>query len=342
MPSSGGALEMPPLDGADVIALALARVSAVASLLRCLECSGEFQLTHEDGAVPALACSGCGRHIPIRDGIPRFVETPNEPLARRTQASFGYEWTHFNDWASSGDTNFRDYFARIDLAGLRSARVLDAGCGMGRHARQLAPYVSYLVAADFSRAIDVAWKNVSDLPNVSCVQADITHLPLTDDAFDLVYSMGVVHHLPNTEEAVSALARKLKPGGQLRLYLYWKRPGWAGLILRLVSTARRLTTRLPFPMLRALCLVLSLALYAGIVLPYRKLIAFGWTAPRKWPLFVYTKYPFRVLYNDQFDRFSAPIEKRYSAEEAAALLHQAGLRDVQVFPMFGWIADGFR
>jgi hypothetical protein len=57
---------------------------------------------------------------------------------------------------------------------------------------------------------------------------------------------------------------------------------------------------------------------------------------------VYTKYPFTVLYNDQFDRFSAPLEKRYSEQEARTLLESAGLRDVTTRSMFGWLVDGRR
>jgi hypothetical protein len=152
----------------------------------------------------------------------------------------------------------------------------------------------------------------------------------------------VVHHLSNTEQAVAGLARKLRPGGTLRLYLYWKRGGWSGRLLRMVSAVRRVTTRLPFPVLKALCWVLSVFLYAGVVAPYRALIALGIRAPERWPLFVYTKYPFNVLYNDQFDRFSAPLEKRYSEAEARALLEGAGLREVRTRPMFGWLVDGVR
>jgi hypothetical protein len=61
-----------------------------------------------------------------------------------------------------------------------------------------------------------------------------------------------------------------------------------------------------------------------------------------WPLAIYVKYPFNVLYNDQFDRFSAPIEKRYSEEEVRDLLESAGLRSVRVHSKYGWIGDGVK
>ena len=320
-----------------------AKLLAILDLLRCPHCRGTLAFEHlPAGAASRLACSGCAASVTVQDGIPRFIDTPADDLARRTQASFGYEWTQFDDWRASGSTNFQDYFSGLDLPELRGARVLDAGCGMGRHARQLAPYCERIVAVDFSRAIDVAARNVRELANVSCVQADLTKLPVADDYFDLVYSMGVVHHLANTEEAVQVLVRKVRPGGRVRLYLYWKRDGWSGRILDLVGVVRRLTTRLPFPLLKVLCWTLSVPLYAGVVLPYRMLIALGIRAPERWPLFVYTRYPFTVLYNDQFDRFSAPLEKRYSEGEARALLESAGLRDVRARPMFGWLVDGVR
>jgi hypothetical protein len=52
--------------------------------------------------------------------------------------------------------------------------------------------------------------------------------------------------------------------------------------------------------------------------------------------------PFAVLFNDQFDRLSAPLEKRYDAAEVCGLLESAGLTDVRVFARYGWIGEGVR
>lgn len=293
-----------------------------------------------------LACEGCGRETAIRGGVPRFIQDrpigDDDEVAKRTQASFGYEWTQFNDWRPSGLANFVDYFGQFDLEWLRGRTVLDAGCGMGRHARQIAPFAKTVVAVDFSGAIDQAVRNVADQPNVHCVEGDLTRLPIADQKFDLVYSMGVLHHIDDTTGTLRGLVRALKPGGRLRLYLYWKRSGVPGAILRLVAIARKATTRLPFPVLKACCWLLSVVLFALVILPYRVLAKLGAPVDDSWPLFVYVKYPFNVLYNDQFDRFSAPLEKRYSAEEVGALLRSAGLHDIRVHPRYGWIGDGVK
>jgi SAM-dependent methyltransferase len=309
--------------------------------LRCPACGGRLaSAPSTGGSVAAVRCDACGSSAAVVQGIPRFVDVPEDPAARRTQASFGYEWTHFNDWRPSGDTNFNDYFDGVNLASLRGSVVLDAGCGMGRHARQIAPFVGRVVAVDFSRAIDQAARNTADVGNVDCVQADLLALPLANESFDFIYSLGVLHHLDDTARALRGLVRKLRPGGRLRVYLYWKRHGWKGRLLRVATVARAVTTRMPFAALRACCRVLSVGLFAFVVLPYRVLTSLGVAAHEDWPLFVYSKYPFDVLYNDQFDRFSAPIEKRYDSEEVKRLLEGAGLTGVAVRPCFGWVADG--
>ena len=263
-------------------------------------------------------------------------------MARRTQASFGYEWTEFNDWQPSGEVNFLDYFENAPLASLRDAVVLDAGCGMGRHATQMAAHAGHVVAVDFSAAIEQARRNSASRLNVDCIQADLMRLPFADGTFDYVYSIGVLHHLADTPAAIRTVAEKAKIGGRVRIYLYWTRSGLAGVLLRGVALGRRLTTRMPFPALKGVSWLLSLVLMGAVVLPYRALSKAGVRAHEGWPLFVYTKYPFNVLYNDQFDRFSAPIEQRFSADEVQRMMSDAGLGDVQIYPRYGWVAEGVR
>src|SRR6267378_1849147 len=133
-------------------------------LLRCPHCRGHLQRLE----MGDLQCQECGRSTPVVRDIPRFVNDEDfdgSGAAGRTRASFGYEWAHFNDWKPSSET-FGDYFSNFDLEWLRGRTVLDAGCGMGRHARQIAPFARTVVAVDFSSAIDEAARNVADQPNV--------------------------------------------------------------------------------------------------------------------------------------------------------------------------------
>ena len=306
--------------------------------LRCPACGSEYP-GHQSAV---LACAACGAQVEVIDGIPRFVRDAGDDLSRRTQESFGFEWNEFDDWSASGSTNFEDYFEGVDLRALRDAAVLDAGCGMGRHARQIAPSCGRVIAVDFSRAIDAAARNLRGLENVQCVQADLRALPVADGQFDFVYSLGVLHHLDDTAGVLRQLVQKARPGGRVRIYLYWKRHGLAGVLLGGATALRHLTTRMPMRPLKAFSWVVSAGLAAGIVWPYKLLQRAGVRLNPGWPLSVYAKYPFEVLYNDQFDRLSAPLEKRYDAHEVRALLESAGLADVRVFERYGWIGEGMR
>jgi SAM-dependent methyltransferase len=189
-------------------------------------------------------------------------------------------------------------------------------------------------------AIDVAARNLAALSNVACVRADLRAIPFADNCFDFIYSLGVVHHLPDPDAAIRALVAKLRRGGRLRIYVYWSPGGWKKVLLSAVAAVRRVTTRMPLTMLRALSWMVSVALFAAVVAPYRALSRLGIALGSRWPLVVYEKYPFRVLYNDQFDRFSAPVERRYSEHEARRLLESAGLDEVRVVERYGWIVDG--
>jgi hypothetical protein len=88
--------------------------------------------------------------------------------------------------------------------------------------------------------------------------------------------------------------------------------------------------------------MLSVGLSAAVIAPYRAASWLGVTVSPRWPLSVYVKYPFAVLYNDQFDRLSAPLEKRYHADEVRTMLERAGLHEVRVQSCYGWIAEGSR
>jgi SAM-dependent methyltransferase len=107
---------------------------------------------------------------------------------------------------------------------------------------------------DLSAAVEKAASLCAGMPYVQIVQADLLDLPVADAAFDLVFSIGVLHHTPDPRRAFAQLARKVKPGGRLAIWLYRKNTPpqeW------LNSALRSVTTRLPPRVLEPLCVGLG-------------------------------------------------------------------------------------
>ncbi len=258
--------------------------------------------------------------------------------------SFGYEWRHFSDFRPEGEANFRWYFAAYPPESLHGKVLLDAGCGKGRHLFFAAQHARKVIGVDLSPAVDAAFDNTGHLENVHIVQADLFHLPLRPQSFDMVYSLGVLHHLPEPEAGFREILRYGKPGADVLVYLYWSlndEPRWKKRLLGLVAMVRRVTTRLPFPLLRAFSWCVAVGCEICFVAPYRVLRNTRWKGfAETLPLKLYANFPFRLLYQDQFDRFSAPIENRYDREDVEGWLTRSGLEDWDIVRGSGWRAMG--
>lgn len=265
---------------------------------------------------------------------------------RDTARSFGYEWQAFSEMLPDYESNFRWYFERFPADAFKDQLILDAGCGTGRHTFHMARSgARAVVAMDFSQAIEVAARNNRDNPNTHFVQADIYHPPFPPGTFDFVYSLGVLHHLPDPEKGFRSLLPLLKTGNYMNIYLYWNLEGeaaWRRAALGAVTSVRRVTTRLPHGLLKKLSWMIAAGFQVAFVWPARALASFKPTQglADRVPLGHYRKYSFRVLYTDQFDRFSAPIENRYGREEVAGWFERAGMEDVVILGGAGWRASG--
>jgi SAM-dependent methyltransferase len=196
----------------------------LADRLACPSTGAALRLTaadvEEDGHVSrGRLDAASGVSYPIVGGIPRFV-------AMESYAStFGVQWQR---WATTqldsvnGTRIFRERFERYfgDPARLEGLSVLDAGCGAGAFLDVVAPYAGRLVGVDLSRAVEPAFASARSHPNVDVVQGDLLALPFPDASFDFVFCIGVLQHTPDPPAAFRSLARMVRPGGTLAVWLY--------------------------------------------------------------------------------------------------------------------------
>ncbi|HEX6030465.1 MAG TPA: methyltransferase domain-containing protein, partial [Tepidiformaceae bacterium] len=217
-------------------------------LLVCPACKGQLTLRADAASggeiqTGTLACGACSASYPILRGIPRFVG--QDAYAE----SFGDEWHRFRTVqldSANGTTESQDSITLntgLRAEDVRGRLVLDAGVGAGRYAEVMARWGAEVVGIDLTRAVDAAAENLRRRQSVHLVQADIFALPFREEIFDLAYSIGVLHHTPDTAAAFRRVAAMVKKGGQLAVYVYH-----AGGLMRYVSDALRIvTTRLPRP-----------------------------------------------------------------------------------------------
>lgn len=304
-------------------------------ILVCPRCAGTLSRAGEK-----LVCSS-GHHFAIVRGVPRFVE--GDAYA----GNFGFEWTTFNrtqldsarrggEWSrdlyghgvvSAADESRRTFELKTGLMpeDLRGKRVLDVGCGMGRFAAVASQHAGHLVGIDLTRAVDSAAQNLAGRDNVDLLQADLRKLPFRDASFDVIYSIGVLHHTPDTHESFSGLLRLLKPGGTIAIWLYekarWRKP-WLPPAQAFSDLYRVVTPRLPPRMLLSLCKArahLDDRVHNPVVKRFLEKVV---------PASNHPEAEWRTL--DTYDWYSPKYQWKHTNDEVREWFERAGLTDVRV------------
>ena len=310
------------------------------SLLVCPGCHSGFEAqaerTDDTGLIEGtLVCSGCGSTFPITRGIPRFLPGELSAEKKATADAFGYEWTHYSTLTDADKEEFLDWIMPLTPDAFVDRVVLDAGCGKGRHIVLAAQFhAREVVGIDLSGAVEAAYQNTCHLPNVHVVQADIFNLPFANP-FDLAYSIGVLHHLPEPKEGFLALLKHVKPGGRLSIWVYGKEGNrW---IEQIVDPVRiHLTSRLPKFVTRCLSFLLALPLYVALKLIYRPI---GRNPRLKWlkrrlPYAEYlcaiSGYSFAENFWNVFDQLVAPTAFYHRREEVEDWFAAAKMEEVEI------------
>lgn len=277
--------------------------------------------------------------------------TAQRNLDRETVEGFGREWNTFRQGEELASNErsaiFADYFDIFPWSRLPPDAVgIDVGCGSGRWALLVAPRVRHLHALDASSlALETARQNLRDMDNVSFHHASVDAIPLADASLDFAYSLGVLHHVPDTAAAIRDIARKLKPGAPLLVYLYYafdNRPAWYRAVWQASAVIRLVVSRLPHVLRLAISQAIAATIYWPLARLARALDRAG-RLPRSWPLAYYRDKSFYVMRTDAFDRFSTRLEQRFTRAQIVAMLNSAGLTGVEFSPAEPfWCAVAFK
>ena len=295
----------------------------------------DAQVTLQNGTVWAGTLrSPSGRQYPIVRGVPRFVDR------ERYAASFGWEWgrwprVQFDSENAGGPMagHSTRMWERITGAGLEDVTgktVVDFGCGPGRFLDVVRRKGGTAVGIDLSAAVDAARTNFGDDPDVLIVQGDLLRPPFREGAFDGGFNIGVLHHTPEPEDGLRALARCVRPGGWVSCCVY---PRGGFYENKSVERFRRIHAKL-YPTFEYLPALVYSYLAAYVISPVfqflkhvglRRLIEY---VEQRWVVSLWIKdAQWRVL--DTFDAITPEIATTHTEAEVAEWIAAAGCESVR-------------
>jgi SAM-dependent methyltransferase len=313
----------------------------VLELLACPECGeslGIVSVTPEDTAAGeitegSLECAGCQARFPVVRSVPRFV--PSESYA----SSFGFQWNRFDqiqvDRVMNNDLS-RDRFYKTTNwpERMEGQRILEAGCGSGRFTDLALETGAEVYSFDLSSAVEAAWRNNAGSPRLTVFQASIYEIPLRKESFDRIFCMGVLQHCPDVAGAFRSLLPFLRPGGEIVIDVYEKKPGFPKLKyiarpffkpLGTEGTYRLLSWTIPpaFEVKKALCKIPVIGPRLGALIPIGPISH----APR----LNYTDEELRqVKILSALDMFSPVYDQPQSIADVQQWFASAGLVEVDV------------
>lgn len=296
----------------------------VIKYLVCPKCKGELRFTildQNDSEILSgtFICGKCDSIYKIKNGIPVFAEIyRKEDIKNITSSRFGWQWNYFSEFDKNvEEKKFLEWIYPTDKDFFGGKIVLDAGCGMARHAVLSSLFgAEQVIGIDLGSSVLAAYENTKEFPNVHIIQADIYNLPFNNEAFDFIYSIGVIHHLPEPQKGFESIIKHLKPKGKINIWVYGRENnGW---VVYFVNPIRkRITSKIPLNILLYLSLIPSFFIYlitkflykpvnnlsSKVFLPYKEY--FLWVAGLS----------FKNIHEIVFDHLVTPVAFYHRKEE---------------------------
>jgi len=308
--------------------------------LVCPTCGGPFKLNKtkvEEKEVMEgfLECANCPRKYPVKSGIPRIIPESMDKAKRDTAKNFGYEWKNFNQFYKEYQKQFEGWINPLNPDFFKGKVVFDAGCGKGRHVYySIAFGAKEVIGVDLSDAVDVAFEQTKKFENAHIIQADIYSLPLRRDFFDLAYSIGVIHHLPDPKKGFSTVLQKVKPGGTILVWMYGKEGNTLLPILDFVR--KNIALKMPLAIVKALSYIAMLCIHPVLLLVYKPLNEWNLTKgvssflPMNGFFHYLSGHSFTQNTSILFDQLIAPIANYYTRDEFDSFFTENNIKDVRI------------
>lgn len=261
--------------------------------------------------------------------------TPAPDLTQGSPERFGYSWEKFSELTPAQHEQFKRWTAALGgTESWQGKRFLDVGCGAGRNsywAMQAGALGGTAIDID-PRSLAAAQKNLASYPQVEVAFRSVYELQ-PQPVFDIVFSIGVIHHLEAPQQAIRQMASVTLPGGKVLIWVY----GYEnmGFFVHLLNPMRRFFfSKLPIRVLRWLAFIPTALLWIGLRLGFGKIEYFQ----------LLRQFPFMHLHHIIFDQMLPRIAHYWRRDTVQQLLEQAGLEDIHLVWVneMSWSAVGTR
>lgn len=265
-----------------------------------------------------------------------IFSTDGENIDAQVVDAFGEEWIKFQHYSNEDIRSLAIMYFDIltdDIIN-KDTYALDIGCGTGRWTKYLSGRIGFIEAIDPSNAVLAADDLLAKIENVRITKAAIETIPFEDETFDFAMSIGVLHHIPDTQQAMMDCVKKVKKGGHFYCYLYYnfdnKRFAFKALFF-ISNLFRKIVSRMPAVLKRFSCDLMAVFFYMPFVLSARFFNFIGLkTLAKKIPLSDYANKSFFIIRNDTLDRFGTKLEQRFSKKQVEELMRNSGLTDIVI------------
>jgi len=255
-----------------------------------------------------------------------------QSISKGSPDRFGFEWKTYDKILPIYEEQFKRWTILISKEEWQGKTFLDVGCGTGRNSFWPLRY-----GAVQGTAIDVnegslssARENLSSMRNATVQEMSAYNISY-QDSFDIVFSIGVIHHLEFPEEALLNMKKAVKPGGKVLIWVYgYENNEWVVKYLNPVRKA--IFSKMPIRLTHFLSLFPTAVIWSLIRLGLGRIEYFN----------LIRQFSFWHLRSIVFDQMLPQIAHYWKKQEVENLMVEAGLKEVQIEQVneMSWCAVG--